>query len=186
MVSQNTSRVSLVVIVSGPGGAGKGTIVREIAARDPQIALSLSWTPRERRKADVADAYVFVDPEAFERRKTEGGFIEWNEFLGCLYGTPLPDAEDHRDILLEIDVCGGRQVLAHYPDALCIFVDAPDGVLRQRLLDRGDSVERVEERLVEAKRERTQAATIGYRFVPNEDLEVAVAVIGEMIAGRRG
>ena len=183
--SSSTNRAPLVVVVSGPGGVGKGTIAREIITRDPEITLSLSWTTRQRRHDDAGDAYVFVDRNTFERRRSAGGFVEWNEFLGCLYGTPLPDPEDRRDLLLEIDVHGGRQVLGHYPDALCVFVDAPNEILRQRLLGRGDSAQQVAERLVEAERERTEATSIGYRFVFNEDLEVAVTAIAEMIAGRR-
>lgn len=185
VISASTDGGPLVVIVSGPGGAGKGTIAREIIARDPEITLSMSWTTRQPRHDDAYDAYVFVDPDDFERRESEGGFVEWNEFLGFLYGTPLPDPEDSRDLLLEIDVRGCRQVLDHYPDALCVFVDAPDEILRQRLRGRGDSPQRVEERLVEADRERAEATSIGYRFVSNEDLETAVTAIAEMIAGRR-
>ena len=98
----------------------------------------------------------------------------------------MPDPRDRRDLLLEIDVVGGRQVLDRYPDALCIFIDAFDDVLRRRLLDRGDSTERADERLVEAARERAEATGLGYQFVTNEDLESAVAMVGEMIAARRG
>jgi guanylate kinase len=126
-----------------------------------------------------------VEREAFERRRTEGGFVEWNEFLGCLYGTPEPDPGERRDLLLEIDVAGGRQVLDRYPDALCVFVNASDATLRRRLLARGDSTERTEERLAEADRERAEATSLGYRFVANEDLENAVALVAEMIVARR-
>ena len=184
--SAAVERLPLVIVVSGPGGAGKGTIARALFEGDKGLVLSVSWTTRRRRVDDAHDAYVFVGREAFERRRTEGGFVEWNEFLGCLYGTPVPDPGDRRDLLLEIDVAGGRQVLDRYPDALCIFVDACDATLRRRLLARGDSTERADERLAEASRERIEATSLGYRFVANEDLGSAVAVMAEMIASHRG
>ncbi len=184
--SAAVERLPLVIVVSGPGGAGKGTIARALVEGDKGLVLSVSWTTRRRRVDDAHDAYVFVGREAFERRRTEGEFVEWNEFLGCLYGTPVPDPGDRRDLLLEIDVAGGRQVLDRYPDALCIFVDACDATLRRRLLARGDSTERADERLAEASRERIEATSLGYRFVANEDLGSAVAVMAEMIASHRG
>ena len=184
--SAAVERSPLVIVVSGPGGAGKGTITRALVEGDNGLVLSVSWTTRRHRVDDAHDAYVFVEREAFERRRTEGGFVEWNEFLGCLYGTPVPDPGDRRDLLLEIDVAGGRQVLDRYPDALCIFVDASDATLRRRLLARGDSTERADERLAEADRERAEATSLGYRFIANEDLGSAVAVMTEMIASSRG
>ena len=184
--SAAVERSPLVIVVSGPGGAGKGTIARALVEGDNGLVLSVSWTTRRHRVDDAHDAYVFVEREAFERRRTEGGFVEWNEFLGCLYGTPVPDPGDRRDLLLEIDVAGGRQVLDRYPDALCMFVDASDAILRRRLLARGDSTERADERLAEADRERAEATSLGYRFIANEDLESAVAVMAEMIASCRG
>ena len=184
--SAAVERLPLVIVVSGPGGAGKGTIARALVEGDKGLVLSVSWTTRQHRVDDAHDAYVFVEREAFERRRTEGGFLEWNEFLGCFYGTPVPDPGDRRDLLLEIDVAGGRQVLDRYPDALCIFVDACDATLRRRLLARGDSTERADERLAEASRERIEATSLGYRFVTNEDLGSAVAVMAEMIASHRG
>ena len=180
------TRMPLVVVLSGPGGAGKGTIARALVEGDDRLILSRSWTSRERRVDDVADAYVFVDRATFEARRDEGGFLEWNEFLGRLYGTPTPDIDDPRDLLLEIDVAGGRQVLERLPDALCLFVDAPDDEeLVGRLVSRGDSVEQAEARVREATRERGEAEQLGYLRVVNDDLDEAVARIASLIGEHR-
>ena len=180
------TRMPLVVVLSGPGGAGKGTIARALVEGDDRLALSRSWTSRERRVDDVSDAYVFVDRATFEERRDEGGFLEWNEFLGHAYGTPVPDESDDRDLLLEIDVAGGRQVLDRLPHALCLFVDAPDDdELRRRLIERGDDRERAEQRITEAARERAEAGDLGYRRVANDDLETAIVAVRELIDAAR-
>jgi len=180
------TRMPLVVVLSGPGGAGKGTIARALVEGDDRLALSRSWTSRERRVDDVADAYVCVDRATFEARRDEGGFLEWNEFLGRLYGTPTPDIDDPRDLLLEIDVAGGRQVLERLPDALCLFVDAPDDEeLVGRLVGRGESVEQAEARVREATRERDEAEQLGYLRVVNDNLDEAVVRIASLIGEHR-
>ncbi|MDP6975040.1 MAG: hypothetical protein QF575_00580 [Acidimicrobiales bacterium] len=174
----------MLVVLSGPGGAGKGTIADALVAADAHLSLSRSWTTRSPRVDDAPDAYVFVDRGEFERHLEAGGFLEWNEFLGELYGTPVPEGEG--DLLLEIDVSGGRQVAERFPDALLVFVEAPDeGELRRRLVDRGDPPDRVEDRIVEARRERAAAAELGYTTVVNDDLEQAVAEIAGLLASRR-
>lgn len=176
----------LVVVLSGPGGAGKGTIARAVVGADKRLALSRSWTTRERRVDDSADAYVFVSWSEFDARRKAGGFLEWNEFLGCYYGTPVPDRADERDLLLEIDVAGGRQVLDQIPGALCLFVDAPDDEeLRRRLTGRGDGPEQTDKRLTEAKRERVDADKLGYIRVVNGELDLAVAEVQSLIAAAR-
>jgi guanylate kinase len=176
----------LVVVLSGPGGAGKGTIARAVVGDDRQLVLSRSWTTRERRVDDSVDAYVFVSRIEFDAHRKAGGFLEWNEFLGCGYGTPVPDAADERDLLLEIDVAGGRQVLEQIPGALCLFVDAPDDdELRRRLTGRGDGPERTDKRLAEAERERTEADELGYIRVVNGDLDLAITKVRGLIAAAR-
>ena len=170
----------LVVVLSGPGGAGKGIIARALVDGDVDLDLSRSWTSRGRRVDDMEGAYVFVTREEFEEHREAGGFLEWNEFLGELYGTPVSKGD--RDLLLEIDVAGGHQVLEHRRDALCLFVDAPDDEeLRRRLLARGDSLSRADQRVAEAIRERAEADQLGYVRVVNDDLQGTVNEIQGLI-----
>ena len=177
----------MIVVLSGPGGVGKGTIAELLVANEPRLALSRSWTTRPRRPGESEDAYVFVDRSRFEAHRARDGFLEWNEFFGNLYGTPVPDeVGDGRDLLLEIDVNGAEQVVAVHPDALLVFVEAPDtDEQERRLVRRGDPAERVRERIEAAAIERSTADAMGFVFVVNDDLDTAVATIRELLAAAR-
>lgn len=176
----------MIVVLSGPGGVGKGAIAARLVEREPSLWLSRSWTSRRPRVDDAPDAYVFVDRERFEAHRDAGGFLEWNEFRGNLYGTPMPDPPPGRDVLLEIDVNGGRQVIERDPTALLVFVVAPsEAVQRARLLGRGETPEQAEARIVEGRRETAAARAVGYRFVVNDALDVAVEEIRTAIARHR-
>ncbi|MBV8161296.1 MAG: guanylate kinase, partial [Acidimicrobiia bacterium] len=105
-----------VFVVSGPGGAGKGTLVEELLNRVPNLWLSRSWTTRQQRRGEPDDAYTFVDRDTFFARRDAGGFLEWVELLPDYFmGTPLPDPHPGTDLLLEIDVRGAQQVRERYP-----------------------------------------------------------------------
>jgi len=176
-----------VVIVSGPGGVGKGTIVEQLLARDPRLWLSQSWTTRPRRPAEPADAYRFVDRATFEAAIDADGFLEWIEFLDYLQGTPLPDPPDGMDVLLEIDVGGGRQVREAVPDAVLVFVDAPSAEhQRRRLESRGDDAATVARRMEKTASERAEAVSMGYVMVVNDEVGRAVEAVEALVAADRG
>ncbi len=175
-----------VVIVSGPGGVGKGTIVERLLARDPRLWLSRSWTTRPRRPTESAEAYRFVDRATFEAAIEAGGFLEWVEFLDYLQGTPVPDAPGGADVLLEIDVRGGRQVRELVPDAVLVFVDAPSPEhQRERLKNRGDDAATVALRMRKTASERAEAREMGYEIVVNDEVGRAVEAIESLIAADR-
>lgn len=175
-----------VVIVSGPGGVGKGTIVEHLLARDDRLWLSRSWTTRPRRPGESEQAYRFVDRDTFEAAVAAGGFLEWVEFLDYLQGTPTPQPPEGTDVVLEIDVAGARQVQEFAPGAVLVFVEAPSlDDQRVRLQRRGDSAETVERRIAKAGEERAAALEMGYVTVVNDDIANAVEAIERLIAADR-
>jgi guanylate kinase len=177
----------MILIISGPGGVGKGALVARLLDQEPNLWLSRSWTTRARRPNESADAYVFVDRATFEQRVADGGFYEWAEFLGNLYGTPLPDAPAGHDVLLEIEVQGAEQVLRTDPEALFVLLDAPSrDEQARRLRQRGDTPEQIARRLAKADEEAEAARTLGAVEVVNDDLDRAVAEIRALLAARRG
>jgi guanylate kinase len=176
----------VIFVVSGPGGAGKGTVVEQLVARDPGLWLSRSWTTRERRPGEAPDAYVFSTREEFEKRIAEGGFLEWVEFLDYLQGSPVPEPPEGHDVLFEIDVNGAAQIRERFPDAHLIFVDAPSrDEQAARLRKRGDTEERVAQRLAKADAEVARADELAAIVVINHEVEDTVSEIEAIIADRR-
>ncbi|MEI8322708.1 MAG: guanylate kinase [Actinomycetes bacterium] len=169
------TRDPIILVLSGPGGVGKGTIVQALVKRDPQLWLSRSWTTRDRRENEDPNAYVFVSREEFQDRIAANGFLEWTSFLGNYYGTPSPEPIEGNDIVLEIEVDGAQQVKTSHPDAVLVFVLPPSRLEQQRRLrGRGDPEQKVEERLRKAEEEEPVGIAIADHVVVNDDLELTL------------
>lgn len=172
-----------LVVVSGPSGVGKGTVVAALRARRPQLELSVSATTRPQRQGETDGVqYHFLDPARFDAMVTDGGFLEWAEFNGNRYGTPaepvLAALAAGRTVLLEIEVQGARLVKARVPEALLVFLQPPDKrELERRLHHRGtESAQEIADRLGIADVELASTADFD-RVVVNADLDEAVREI---------
>ena len=177
---------SLIIVVSGPGGVGKSTIVEALVRRDERLWLSRSWTTRERRPGEAEDAYVFVTRDQFQKRIADNGFLEWTEFIGNMYGTPNPEAQSGRDIVLEIEVDGASQVKKMHPDAMLLFVLPPTREeQRARLQGRGDVEQKVEQRLRKAEDEEPIGKALADFVLINDDLNATIDEMLELINAAR-
>jgi guanylate kinase len=170
-----------IVIISGPSGVGKSTICRGLLERLDNACLSISVTTRAKGKGEVDGSdYWFVPEDEFRRRIAAGLLLEYAEVFGKLYGTPKDKVAESlqagKTAILEIDVQGGRQVKAQYPDAEMIFILPPSQkVLAERLSGRGrEDAKIAEERLGGASAEIAAAWQHYTRMVINDDLEQAI------------
>ncbi|MBQ2069501.1 MAG: guanylate kinase [Bacilli bacterium] len=177
-----------LIILSGPSGVGKGT-VRLALMKRPELNLcySVSMTTRGMRAGEVdGKDYIFVTREKFEEEIKKGNLLEWNEFVGNFYGTPLPAVEKMRNegknVLLEIDVNGQSRVVKKCPDAVTIFLLPPNlEVLEARIRGRKTEPEEIiKERLDKANAELGLAWKYQYR-VYNDDVERAADEIASII-----
>ena len=169
----------VLLIVSGPSGAGKGTVCSEYIKRRPETFLSVSATSRSPRPGDKdGETYFFKTRDEFEKLISDDGLLEFAEFCGNYYGTPKAPAlramEEGRDVILEIEVQGAYKVKEKCPDAVLVFVLPPSPeILRERLTGRGtESPEIIEKRIGEANREIMRGANYDYIIV-NDKLDLA-------------
>lgn len=181
-----------VFVITGPSGVGKGTLIRGLMERLPELELSVSATTRPPRpgERDGVD-YHFLSAEEFERRVQAGEFVEHADYAGRRYGTLRGELQERvdagRPVLLEIEVQGARQVRAAMPEAVQVFIAPPSlHALRTRLTGRGtDDGEEVERRLAVAETE-LQARDEFAHVVVNDRLEDALAQLTAIVAAELG
>jgi guanylate kinase len=182
-----------IIVVAGPSGVGKGSVVRELLARDPEgLALSVSVTTRPARPGEVDGVdYRFVDAATFDRMVAAGELLEWAEvFGGQRYGTPAEPVRRAlaagRDVILEVDVQGAAQVRERVPDAVLVLLVPPSlEELERRLRGRGTESEgRIAERLRRARSELDEVRRFDH-VVVNDDVAAAADRVAAIIQASR-
>jgi guanylate kinase len=179
-----------VIIVSGPSGVGKSTVIRRVLQEcGLPLRRSVSATTRSRRGAEQDGVdYYFWTPDHFREEVAAGHFLEWAEVVGNMYGTPLSEIDKARQegkgVMLDIDVQGAAQIREKIPDCLSIFLFAPSLDEYQRRLDaRGtETKESIERRMTNARRELNRRHEYTYQ-VENADLDAAVRQVCDLIRG---
>jgi guanylate kinase len=174
-----------VLVVTGPSGVGKGTLIRHLLERRPDYRLSVSATTREPRPGETEGRdYHFLSQQEFERRLAAGDFLEHALYAGNHYGTLKQEVERApQNLVLEIEVEGARQVRKALPEATQVFIAPPsDEALRERLEGRmTDTPEAIDRRLARAK-EELDARQEFKRVIVNDDLNRAVDELAELAA----
>ncbi|MYN12238.1 guanylate kinase [Pusillimonas sp. TS35] len=178
-------------MVVAPSGAGKSSLVNALLAQDPSMVLSISCTTRAPRPGEENNKhYRFVSKEDFLALREQNALLEWAEVHGNFYGTPR-DRIDHalregHDVLLEIDWQGARQVRAHFPQAVGIFILPPSvEALEARLIQRGqDAPEVISRRLLAAGSEMSHASECQYVII-NQEFSTALTELSQIVAAAR-
>jgi guanylate kinase len=176
-----------LTVITGPSGVGKGTLVSQLLQRHPQIWLSVSATTRAPRPGEIeGESYLFLSRERFEQQVAEGGFLEWAEFAGNLYGTPRAPVEAQllagRPVLLEIELEGARQVRQSFPAAFQLFIKPPSfAELERRIRGRGTDSEAAIARRLERARVELAAEGEFDAVLVNGDLQAALAELERLL-----
>jgi guanylate kinase len=184
--------VARVFVITGPSGVGKGTLIRGLLARIPELELSVSATTRQPRPGeDDGVAYHFLSDEEFDRKVAAGAFVEHAAYSGRRYGTLRSELERRTDagvpVVLEIEVQGARQVRKTLPSAVQVFIVPPsEQALRERLVGRGtDDSEEIERRLAVAERELAAQDEFDHKVV-NDRQEDAVDELERLVRDALG
>jgi len=180
-----------VFIISAPSGSGKSTLVSRLMARDTRLRFSVSYTTRRARGNEKpGESYVYITPEEFKRRIEEGEFLEYAEVFGNFYGTHREVLEQARvegkDLILDIDVKGARQLKDRIPEAVTIFILPPSrDILEQRLRSRSEDSEAViQRRLKDAAEELRNYRQYDYVLV-NHQVDESTATLSAIIRAER-
>jgi guanylate kinase len=180
-----------VFMVVAPSGAGKSSLVNALLAEDPSIVLSISCTTRTPRPGEEHDKhYRFVSVDHFNAMREQNALLEWAEVHGNFYGTPRDRIDQAlaqgRDVLLEIDWQGARQVRRFFPQAIGIFILPPSiEALETRLTKRGqDAPHVISRRLLAAGSEMSHASECQYVII-NQEFSVALTQLGQIVAAAR-
>lgn len=183
------ARKAQLIVLAGPSGVGKGTLLARLLQAHPELGVSVSVTTRAPRAGEVnGEQYHFVSRDRFSDLVEDDELLEWAEFAGNCYGTPKAPIkaalEKGQSIILEIELLGARQIRKSFPEAKQIFVMPPsEAALEARIRSRGqDSEAAIEKRLAQAKVELAAASEFDLRIV-NDDLEVALAQLETAIFG---
>lgn len=182
------SERGLLIVLSGPSGVGKGTVRKALFEKDDnQFEYSISMTTRQMRKGEVEGVdYFFRSKEEFEQLISEGKMLEYAEYVGNYYGTPLDyvnqTLDEGKDVFLEIEVQGAMKVKEKMPDGVFIFLTPPDfSELKARIVNRGtDALSVIEKRMSKAKEEIEMMRHYDYAVV-NDEVELAVQRIKKII-----
>jgi len=178
----------LLIVFSGPSGVGKGTVRSKIFESDDnkfEYSVSMTTRPQRPKEIDGRD-YYFASREDFEAMITDGQMLEYAEYVGNYYGTPLTyvnqTLNEGKDVFLEIEVQGALQVKEKMPDGIFIFLTPPDlDELRDRLVGRGtDSQEIIDDRMKKAKEEIRLMSEYDYAVV-NDDVDLAAERVKKII-----
>lgn len=181
----------LLVVVSGPAGVGKGTVVSLARAKNKDIVFSVSATSRHPRPGEKnGENYFFVSREKFQKMIQEGALLEWVEYCGNYYGTPKAYVEQELEkgnvVLLEIEIEGANNVKKHYPDCISVFITPPSlEELRRRIVKRGtEPPEVIEQRMNRALKEMEQLDKYDY-VIKNISAEEAAEQLLDIIEKER-
>ena len=183
----NDGASAKVFVITGPSGVGKGTLIKQLLERVPDLALSVSATTRQPREGEEDGRdYHFLTEGQFQERRDAGDFLEFASYSGNHYGTLNSELdrclEKGRSVVLEIEVQGAQQVRQTRGDSIQIFIAPPDpAVLRDRLRGRGtDSAEAIDKRLQVAEQELGAQDDFDHRIV-NDDLDKASAELESIV-----
>lgn len=185
------NRKGILLVVSGPSGAGKGTICKALLNKNDQIKLSVSATTRKPRNGEVHGVnYFFIEKEEFTKMIENGEFLEYAQIYDNFYGTPkaaiIECLEKGQDVILEIEMQGARQIKEVYPEGVFIFVLPPSlEELKSRIVGRGtETQEEIEKRFSCAFEEINQIVNYDY-FIVNEDIEKSVSDVEAIICAEK-